>query len=272
MKTAQQHLADYKVSMADALAFVTSNLSSPKTIFDTCKAFGVTNAMLAEIIQPSFAGATSADVQAFFNANGFKASLLDSVTFEGHEYLFVNQAMTWANAQAHAISLGGSLAVVNSQAENDFVFQQSLNQFVEFMAPYINPNTVAGKMNDGGGAPYVWLGASDIAKEGTWQWVDGSSLSMGNVTDNTSQSGFANWGFNHAKDISDWIRQYAYVSPVPGITYFSEPDGGTFQNVLGMGLTDWVNPLIANATNYGLAGQWNDINQNNLMPFVVEIA
>jgi hypothetical protein len=250
MKTAQQHLADYKVSMADALAFVTSNLSSPKTIFDTCKAFGVTNAMLAEIIQPSFAGASSADVQAFFNANGFKASLLDSVTFEGHEYLFVNQAMTWANAQAHATSLGGSLAVVNSSAENAFILSQASTAFANYISNQNNSSTLVS--NDGGSGAYAWLGGSDIAQEGVWKWVDGSAIRLDQQA-NSATNAYANWGNN------------------PSLN-FSEPDNVNNQDALAMGLMVWPNPSLNAGVVLGVAGQWNDIAETNLMPFVVEIA
>ena len=77
MKTAQQHLQDYQVTMEEAYAFVTANLTSPKTIFDACKTFGVTNAMLAEIVQPKFSGVTANEVKAFFASHQFNADLLD---------------------------------------------------------------------------------------------------------------------------------------------------------------------------------------------------
>lgn len=89
--------------------------------------------------------------------------------------------------------------------------------------------------DDGGGAAYVWLGASDRATEGAFVWVDGSPV-----------SGYTNWG-------SGSLGQ--------------EPDDfNGAQDALALGLTAWPAP----AGGIGVAGQWNDVSESNLLYYLVE--
>lgn len=71
--TAQEHLAQYGVSMEQARAFIISNLDNLQHILDVCNQFGVTNQMLAEI----YGGVTADDVEAYFSSNGLDSSTLD---------------------------------------------------------------------------------------------------------------------------------------------------------------------------------------------------
>ena len=90
-------------------------------------------------------------------------------------------------------------------------------------------------VSDGGGARYVWLGGNDIALEGVWRWAS-----------NTAISGYTNWG----------------SGPLGG-----EPDNYQgAQDAMAMGLTVWPYP----SGGLGQAGQWNDINENNKIYFLVE--
>lgn len=250
MKTAQQHLASYGVSMQDALAFVMANLTTPETIFNVCKTFGVTNAMLAEIVQPVAAGLTERDVQGFFNGNGLKAVSLDSLTFENKDYLFVQEAMTWADAQAYAQSQGGNLAIVNSAAENAFIFTNASTAFASYISSQSSSATLVS--NDGGSGAYAWLGGNDIAQEGVWKWVDDTVIRLDRQA-NSATNTYANWGTNVAMN-------------------FSEPDNSGNQDALAMGLIAWPNAVYNAGFTLGVAGQWNDIAETNLMPFVVEFA
>ena len=68
MKTARSHLYQYDVSIEDAYHFVYSNLNNPQIIYDTCLAYGVTNSMLAEIVNIEMSGVTKAQVIDFFIA------------------------------------------------------------------------------------------------------------------------------------------------------------------------------------------------------------
>lgn len=67
-------------------------------------------------------------------------------------YLLCGAAKTWQDARSFCQALGGDLAVVASAEENDWIVGQHLD----------NP----------------WLGLSDTAAEGTFQWVDGSAVSF----------------------------------------------------------------------------------------------
>ena len=71
----------------------------------------------------------------------------DSAT--GHDYLFVEDYVSWTEAEADAVSLGGHLATINDSAENDWLL-------------------------DASGVMY-WIGFNDIDVEGEWVWASGES-------------------------------------------------------------------------------------------------
>jgi Ca2+-binding RTX toxin-like protein len=145
---------------------------------------------------------------------------MSTFSFNGTTYEIINAPKTWAAAKAYAESVNGYLAIVDSQAENDAILAQALNFF-----------STAPSADDGGGAKYIWLGASDTVTEGTFKWVNGSTVS----------SGYSHWGL-----------------PV-------EPDDYEGQDALAMALEAW--PL---GGGIGTTGFWNDIDESNPMYFVVE--
>lgn len=69
-------------------------------------------------------------------------------------------AAGWNAAEAFAQQLGGHLVSINSQAEQDFVWQNFGNL--------------------GGIDRRIWIGFSDAASEGSFQWSDGSSAKYTN--------------------------------------------------------------------------------------------
>jgi len=73
----------------------------------------------------------------------------DIRTFQGHYYLHVREGADWMSAARACKDLGGHLVTISSQAENDFVHR-----------------TVAKGGN-------VWIGYSDMQREGEWRWVGG---------------------------------------------------------------------------------------------------
>lgn len=77
-------------------------------------------------------------------------------------YFYNANNTTWQAAENIAVGLGSHLASISSQAENDSIVAGML-------AAGIPSNTV------------VWMGYSDAASEGNWNWLDGTS------------SGFTNW-------------------------------------------------------------------------------
>lgn len=68
-----------------------------------------------------------------------------------HWYKRIDQRMDWQAAKAHCEALGGYLAVIENEAEANFVQE------------------IAGDQP-------VWIGLSDHAQEGQWRWVNGKPL------------------------------------------------------------------------------------------------
>lgn len=154
-------------------------------------------------------------------------------TFNGIGYEIVKENLSWTDAAACAVSRGGKLIEINSKAEQDTLFVHINN------AGIVASNTVA---PDGGGASYVWLGGNDLSTEGKWVW-DGDHTGssdqfwQGTSTGNPVGGLYSNWG--------------------------NEPDNWNNQDGLGFAFTNW--PL-------GLAGQWNDVKETNLLYYVIEYA
>ncbi|HVX60946.1 MAG TPA: family 16 glycoside hydrolase, partial [Pirellulales bacterium] len=78
----------------------------------------------------------------------------DASCFNGRFYKVFPDKLTWDEARTQCNQMGGRLVVIKSQAENSFVTQLASEAKV-----------------DG-----VWLGATDRAKEGQWEWGDGASV------------------------------------------------------------------------------------------------
>ena len=77
----------------------------------------------------------------------------------GHTYHLLDNA-NWTDSEAAAVALGGHLATVDDQAENDFL----INNFSAW----------------GSVTRHLWIGFNDQAVEGTWVWVDGSPVTYTN--------------------------------------------------------------------------------------------
>ena len=76
-------------------------------------------------------------------------------TFGGHSYFKLNTSYTWENAKAHVDENGGYLAIVSSEAEKEFLKNQSLGD--------------------------VWIGLYQDLNDpnysepsGGWKWVNGA--------------------------------------------------------------------------------------------------
>jgi hypothetical protein len=70
----------------------------------------------------------------------------------GHDYLFVEDGMSWADAEAYAASVGGHLVTINDAAENDWLI-------ATFDTDY-------------------WIGLNDRAREGQWVWASGEPVTF----------------------------------------------------------------------------------------------
>lgn len=81
----------------------------------------------------------------------------------GHRYVLVNIRMTWCEAKAHSERLGGYLATITSQEEQDWICQNF-------------PDA------------RFWLGGTDEDVDGEWRWVTGEEW------------GYTNWGQGEPND------------------------------------------------------------------------
>uniref|UniRef100_A0A8B9SEX7 C-type lectin domain-containing protein n=1 Tax=Apteryx owenii TaxID=8824 RepID=A0A8B9SEX7_APTOW len=68
-------------------------------------------------------------------------------------YFLSTVQKTWQDAKLFCDSYGSHLAIINSEQENKFLANQIMDR-------------------------QFWLGLTDMHKEGDWQWVDGSPLSL----------------------------------------------------------------------------------------------
>jgi hypothetical protein len=160
------------------------------------------------------------------------ASNIYLFSYNGKNYEVIRENKTWSDAAQCAVERGGFLAEINDQAEQDAIFTElSTNAGINV------GNTVA---PDGGNASYVWIGGNDISTEGTWIWDgdndnNGPQFWMGTASGNPVGGLYNNWG--------------------------NEPDNYMEQDALGLALTNW--PL-------GTANQWNDVDTDNTLYYVVE--
>ncbi|MHC4248043.1 MAG: lectin-like protein [Planctomycetota bacterium] len=74
----------------------------------------------------------------------------EPVSFGGHRYKLYEQKMAWHDAKRFCEERGGHLVTITSKEENDFV------------------TSLARASGD-----FVWIGFSDEAREGEWEWVTG---------------------------------------------------------------------------------------------------
>ncbi|MFN7911076.1 MAG: T9SS type A sorting domain-containing protein [Bacteroidota bacterium] len=172
-------------------------------------------------------------------------------TFGLKKYRVVKELKTWTQAASCAVSDGGHLAEINSLAENTAVYNGILAAGV---------SSVYASVNDGGGIAYVWIGASDIAVEGTWRW-DGDNNNSGIHYWTGQGAAGNNIGAIVGGNYNNWGRQY-------GTGPQMEPDNfQQNQDACAIALNGW--PLNSGGY-YGVSGQWNDINQNNSLFYVIE--
>ena len=164
-----------------------------------------------------------------------------SFTYDNRTYEIVKENKTWINAATCAVERGGILAEINSQEEQDAIYNELANNADIDVLNTVSP--------DGGNASYVWIGANDLALEGQWIW-DGDNDTNG---DNFWQGGsVANGG-----------------TPINGLysNWGNEPDNsGNAQDAAGIAITQW--PVTSGSL--GSAGQWNDIDHTNSLYYIIE--
>mgnify|MGYP001158209084 FL=1 len=175
-------------------------------------------------------------------------SLTNSFTFGGHTYQAIASSATFSGASSDASGrtyLGetGYLAEIDSQDENDAILEELLELIGDDLSdvPYAT---------DGGNAAYLWIGGSDQNAEGTWVWKTSGNQFWNGDSDGTSVAGrFTNWGKN------------PNGNQMEPDDYLSNQDG------LGLAIESWP----YNVDNYyGSAGEWNDIDLDNELYYLIE--
>lgn len=99
----------------------------------------------------------------------------------GHYYVLTSSRLTWQQAEAEAVALGGHLLTINSQAEQDF----------------INATFLSDPSNQG---PY-WIGLNDQAVEGTFVWSSGEPVT------------YTNWQPNEPNNLNNEDYAIIYAPP-----------------------------------------------------------
>jgi hypothetical protein len=172
------------------------------------------------------------------------AANIYTFSFNGSNYEVVKEAKTWTAAAACAVQRGGSLVEINDQAEQTAVYNA-------IVASGISANY--SPVVDGGGASYVWLGATDNFNEGVWKWDGNNDNNGGNFWNGQGLAGAGN-GTAVAGAFVNWGGKSNASIQEPD-DFFLNQDGAA------MAVSSWP---------YGIAGEWNDIALTNSIYFVVE--
>jgi hypothetical protein len=124
------------------------------------------------------------------------------VTYNGHDYEFVSidgASESWSQARDAAAAMGGYLATITSQGEDDFIVN----------------NVLAGNLQ---GANAAFIGASDAAQEGVWQWVTGPEAGTtfwnGEANGSVVAGQYANWATGEPNNLTgnaDGSENYAVI-------------------------------------------------------------
>ena len=130
-------------------------------------------------------------------------------------------ATTWPLAEAFAQQLGGHLVSINSQAEQDFVWQSFGNL--------------------GGVDRRIWIGFSDAASEGAWAWSDGSKAS------------FTNWNAGEPNN-SGGVEHYAELLGSTGQWNDLNAAGSGYAHIAVVELSPAGNPCPADLDGDGSVG------------------
>ncbi len=171
-----------------------------------------------------------------FSTNSFSQCISDTnnifeFSYQSKKYEIVKEKLNWINAAACAASRGGKLTEIDAQQEQDSIFY------------YVNQANITASQTvapDGGGASYLWIGGNDLSTEGVWIWNGDNDSSFtqfwqGTKTGSAVGGLYNNWG--------------------------NEPDNFNGQDALGLAFTNW--PL-------GVAGEWNDVDETNLLYYIIE--
>ncbi len=184
-------------------------------------------------------------------AQTWSAKLTVDLSSEKKTYLLYKEAKSYQQARELAESenidgVSGYLLNIDSSSENTRVF----NWLAANISTSEYGSTAA---SDGGGAAYIWLGGDDRDVEGDWLWQRPNASGYPKLFwrgdyGGAGQGLYTNWGNTEGTQ--------------------NEPDNyqGN-QDAVAIALETW--PVNA-GFELGTAGQWNDVNVNNGLFYVVE--
>lgn len=104
------------------------------------------------------------------NADSLQIQSFDN----GHWYQRIDSNMSWQDAKTYADGLGGYLATITSQNEQDFIW-----------------SNLGATIDD-----FIWLGGTDEVVEGTWKWVTGETFWIGLANGYPVDNAYTNWAYN----------------------------------------------------------------------------
>ena len=176
------------------------------------------------------------------------SSKVYSFQFDGHRYDIVQEQKSWQDAARCARRQGGHLVHINDSLEQAALTQQLRD------SSGISLNYTS--VTDGGGAAYIWIGATDKDTEGDWIWDGDDTLGEANFWQGQGSAGNGN-GAPVMQAFHNWGGKSQSGGP-------SEPDDfGAGQDGGAMALQSWP---------FGNPFEWNDIQLSNSLYYVIEYA
>jgi hypothetical protein len=195
----------YTVTLTPAQALDLRGLSLIGTTQFTFTTGTVSSPASGSILPASGTANTTLNLVTFFGSGFQKGTVVHppgAIPFEGHYYRFINSFTTFGTSQSASVAAGGHLAILNSAAEDDFVWK------------------MGGRYND-------WIGASDAIFPGGWKWVSGDAMAYTNWAPNEPNNwlgGGEHWGCYWYgfwwNDVTDGGRPYVQefdTAAVPSI-------------------------------------------------------
>ncbi len=176
--------------------------------------------------------------QSSANDELLKRAPADVVAFEKKLFKVFPEQLTWQEAKKRCEGMGGRLAQVNSQAENDFLMKLAVERKLAA----------------------IWLGATDEVEERTWLWSNGAGLAFNNFANgqpDRSRSGKrylvmmlkgqVGWWCNQPSQSDDWSPGFVCEWNAPAVANkpaIQPPPVAGFQGWTelfnGRDLTGWV--------------------------------
>ena len=136
------------------------------------------------------------------------------VSYNGNEYQLTSASLSWEQAQAEAVSLGGNLVTINNAAEETWLKETF------------------------GDSERLWIGLTDRDREGEFEWVSGENSSYRNWAAGEPNDYKFNGNFNAGED-------YAQMNFGSARQWNDMPNSfaGTFRGIIEI-------PLVAETFTY----------------------